>query len=129
MLVDVGHMNLRLHSEGYFHGITPGEYFARIPVPILEVHLHDNKGDDDRHGHIGFGDVDFTAVARGLRATGFDGISTIEICPLFHGSKPPESRPRVRESLDTWRKLWIQAGLDHGSVNRDAAGGVQGAVQ
>lgn len=106
MLVDIGHMNLKFHHDAYFQRLTVEEYFTRVPVPILEVHVHDNAGDGDRHAYIGFGDIDFEAVAGGLHAAGFDGISTIEICPIFHGSTPAEAKPRAKESLENWRALW-----------------------
>jgi sugar phosphate isomerase/epimerase len=106
MLLDVGHLNLRLRRWSYFTGLSVAEYIARIPVSIVEAHLHDNSGEGDRHGHFGFGDIDFAAVAEGLKAVGFDGVSTIEIAPSFHDSTPAESRPHAKASLDQWKALW-----------------------
>jgi len=106
ILIDVGHLNLRLRRAGYFKSQTPAEYIRRVPVPIIEIHVHDNAGETDSHGHIGFGNVDFEEVARGLREVGFDGISTIEIAPSFHGSTPGASKPRAKESLEKWRTIW-----------------------
>jgi len=106
ILIDVGHLNLRLAAGGYFEGVTVDEYFRRLPLPVVEVHLHDNRGKKDDHAHFGYGDVDFAQVRRALKAIGFDGLSTIEIAPTFHGSTPQQSKPRARESLQTWRALW-----------------------
>jgi sugar phosphate isomerase/epimerase len=105
-LIDLGHLNLRLKSGGYFRRLSPADYIRRVPVPILEVHVHDNAGDRDSHGPIGFGNVAFEEIARALRAVGFDGVSTIEIAPSFHGSTPAASKPRATESLERWRTLW-----------------------
>ena len=106
MLVDVGHMNMRLTGGGYFEGQSVMDYFRRLPLPVVEVHLHDNNGVKDEHGHFGLGNIEFGQVAQALKAIGFDGVSTIEIAPTFHGSNPAESRPRSRESLETWKALW-----------------------
>jgi sugar phosphate isomerase/epimerase len=107
ILVDVGHMNFRRQRDNSgFKGMSPLEYLSRIPLPIIEAHIHDNMGDKDSHGHFGFGNVDFPAVARALKEVGFDGISTIEIAPSFHGSTPTQSKPFARQSLDIWRSLW-----------------------
>jgi sugar phosphate isomerase/epimerase len=83
-----------------------GEYLARLPLPVWEVHLHDNSGDRDEHGHFGLGNVDFAAVAAGLKAIGFSGVSTIEIAPSFHGKTPAESKPLSAESLAQWKDMW-----------------------
>jgi len=106
MLIDVGHLNLRRHAHPYFRGRSVGDYLAAAPLPVVEVHVHDNTGERDQHGHLGFGNIAFEEVAAGLRRIGFEGVSTIEIAPSFHGSTPAESRPRARESLARWRELW-----------------------
>lgn len=67
-------------------------------------------GDRDSRGHLGFGNLPFEEVAAGLKAIGFDGISTIEIAPSFHGSTPAASRPHARDSLARWRGLFGKRG-------------------
>lgn len=106
MLVDVGHMNMRLRQWPCYGGCSIAEYLARLPLRVWEVHLHDNSGGRDEHGHFGMGNVDFPAVAKGLKAIGFEGVSTIEIAPSFHGSTPRQSKPRAAESLSLWRAIW-----------------------
>ena len=110
-LIDLGHLNLRCHREPYFKALTPQDYIDSVPVPILEVHVHDNDGTKDSHEPIGAGNGPFDAMAEGLLAVRFDGVSTIEIAPSFHGSTPTESKPKARESLDRWRKLMEENGL------------------
>ncbi len=106
MLVDVGHLNMRLRQWECYREAGVGEYLARLPLPVWEVHLHDNSGDRDEHGHFGLGNVDFAAVAAGLKAIGFSGVSTIEIAPSFHGKTPAESKPLSAESLAQWKDMW-----------------------
>ncbi len=105
LLVDLGHMNIRRRRQHYFKGVSVLEYFDRLPVPLIEIHVHDNDGNRDQHGPIGFGNLPFDETASALRSIGFDGVSTIEIAPGFHGSTPAASTPKVEESLRHWRKL------------------------
>ena len=105
MLVDVGHMHLRMKRSPYFSSMAVKDYFARLPCRLVEVHIHDNAGERDEHGHLGMGTVPFAEVASALRELGFDGVCTIEIAPGFHGSTPEESKPRAKESLAQWRAL------------------------
>ncbi len=106
ILIDVGHLNIRLTGGGHFEGMSVAGYIEGLPLPIAEVHLHDNNGQKDEHGHFGLGRIDFTEIAEALRSVGFDGVSTIEIAPSFHGSTPAESKPRAKESLERWRAIW-----------------------
>ena len=104
-LVDLGHLNLRCHREPYFRALTPPDYIDSVPIPILEVHVHDNDGTKDTHEPVGEGNGPFEQMAEGLQAVRFDGVCTIEIAPGFHGSTPAESKPKAKDSLDIWRKL------------------------
>jgi sugar phosphate isomerase/epimerase len=97
-------MNLRMAQEDYF-ATDVGDYISRLPLPIIEVHVHDNRGDRDSHEPLGAGDTPFPAVAGALMAVGFDGVSTIEIAPSFHGSTPGASKPHLQRTLETWRGM------------------------
>ncbi len=110
ILIDVGHMHMRMRNPGPFRGMPVTEYFSRLPVPLAEVHLHDNNGEKDQHGHFGFGTVPFGEVAGALKRLAFDGVCTIEIAPTFHGSTPAESRPKALASLAIWDDLMRTAG-------------------
>jgi len=103
MLVDIGHLNIRRKSGQYFGRVSESEYVANCARRIIEVHVHDNDGRRDLHAPLGDGTTDFAAVAAGLRAVGFDGISTIEICPAFHDATPDEDKPKAERGLAEWR--------------------------
>jgi sugar phosphate isomerase/epimerase len=105
ILIDAGHFNLSAHKYGYID-CTPEEYFAALPIQLLEVHLSDNDGKGDQHLPLGRGNVNFKAVARGLRDIGFDRISTIELEPAKHLSSIPVAKREIVESLFYWRKLF-----------------------
>ncbi len=106
ILIDVGHLNWRRQQTRYFGDLSVEQYLAAVPLPIVEVHLHDNDGTRDAHAPFGEGNVDFAAVAEALRTAGFDGVATIEIAPDLHGASPDDELPRLAEALATWRGLW-----------------------
>jgi sugar phosphate isomerase/epimerase len=106
ILIDVGHLNWRRHRTHYFADLSVGEYIARVPLPIVEVHLHDNDGTRDAHAPLGEGNVDFGEVAAALKTVGFDGVATVEIAPGLHGASPDEELPRLVEAAAIWRGLW-----------------------
>jgi len=106
ILIDVGHMHMRMKRSPYFSSLSIEEYFRRLPCPLVEVHVHDNHGLKDEHGHLGLGTVPFAEVAAALTKVNFRGVSTIEIAPSFHGSTPEESKPRAFESLRLWKALF-----------------------
>lgn len=106
MLVDLGHLNLRRHDAAYFGGRSVAENLERLPVPVHEVHVHDNPGDRDLHLPLGSGTLDYGEAARTLRARGFDGIATIEVCPGLHGRQPREVWGARADSLNRWRAAW-----------------------
>jgi sugar phosphate isomerase/epimerase len=75
-----------------------------LPVPLIEVHLSDNHGENDQHLPLGKGNVDFTAIARGLKCVGFNEITTIEI-EQEHQPNIIDTKRQVMESLLYWRHL------------------------
>jgi sugar phosphate isomerase/epimerase len=103
ILVDVGHLNLSMHKYGYID-VAVEQYISDLPVPLIEVHLSDNDGEEDQHLPLGIGNVDFAAVARGLKRVGFSGITTIEI-EQAHQANTIDVKGQVEESLFYWRHL------------------------
>lgn len=109
MLVDLGHLNLRRHDSEYFGRLSVRENIERLPAPIIELHVHDNPGDRDMHMPLGSGTLDYAAAAQALRAIGFDGIATVEVCPSLHGRRPAEVWETRADSLGRWRDAWDAA--------------------
>ncbi len=70
--LDVGHMNL----PG-----TPGvtAAFEILGERILQLHLHDNKGEKDEHCWPGEGTVGWNAVRKGVAALKTQAVGTLEI--------------------------------------------------
>ena len=118
ILVDLGHMNLRLtkalgqtlgtsapQSGEALRGRSAADverYLRAIPLPIRELHVHNNDGLRDQHQHLGAGTLPIAAAGRTLHAMGFDGISTIEFVPSWNDIPSAEGYPLALESAETW---------------------------
>ena len=93
MTLDVGHGGILSRPNAAF------DFVARFPDRIRHVHLHDNHGGtgvrDDLHLPIGAGSIDFVAILRELRATGYDGGLSFEL----------ESE-HLEQSRDAIRQMW-----------------------
>lgn len=109
MLLDIGHLNLRRFDSEYFGSRSVAENIARLPARIHEIHIHDNPGDRDMHMPLGTGTLDYAEAAEALRAAGFDGIATIEVCPGLHDRRPADVWETRAESLNLWREAWEAA--------------------
>lgn len=113
MLLDIGHMYLRLRGaqppipRAIIHTIDD------VPVPIVELHVHDNRGERDDHAYLGYGVIPFDKVVTALQRRGFEGVATFEITPPYYGNTLEEGKQQVRESLTKWRRLW-----DDGNAER-----------
>ncbi|MFQ6131047.1 MAG: sugar phosphate isomerase/epimerase family protein [Armatimonadota bacterium] len=107
MLLDLGHTNIRTH----LHGLQPADYVASLPLAIHELHVHDNDGVSDQHEGVGAGCIDLSAMCRGLKVKGFDGIATVEVCP---GVKPidqgdPEQMCKISHTKEAFDQAWREA--------------------
>jgi len=109
MLLDLGHMNLRLRrpQQGPLPPISAAveRFIEGIPWQIAELHVHSNDGSKDQHAPPYAPNADLGAAARALRRVGFRGISTIELVPAWCGLAEEEILPACRRSLDYWREL------------------------
>ncbi|MHC4917114.1 MAG: sugar phosphate isomerase/epimerase family protein [Planctomycetota bacterium] len=115
VLMDIGHLNVRLRNASGPGYENLGEVIDSIPVPVRELHVHDNAGDRDRHAPIGYGNCRFEEIVRELARIGFDGIATIEIVPRISQIDLAECKRAAGESLKTWRELWAAPQEDGGS--------------
>lgn len=108
MILDLGHANIHIHDEA--HAQTMEDYIRSLPLPIIELHVHDNNGLTDRHESLGSGTLDLAGAVRGLKAVGFDGISTVEVVPGLRSI--PLERPE-RMMVVAWaRRLFEEAWRD-----------------
>jgi len=85
LTLDVGHARLNNQIQ---------EFISRFPDKIVHVHASDNDGTQDLHLGIGYGTIEWPAVAEALRKAGCS-------CTVML-----ESIEHVEESLQTLRKLF-----------------------
>ncbi|MBN2310364.1 MAG: sugar phosphate isomerase/epimerase [Candidatus Hydrogenedentes bacterium] len=81
MLLDAGHANIHVRSDGVDGEDDMGAYIGQLPFDVLEVHFSDNRGQKDEHKALGYGNLDVDAVLRALKGKGFTGKLTVEVCP------------------------------------------------
>ena len=109
ILVDLGHMNLRLrepsHDPQPLRDGAVEAYLKGIPFEIGELHVHSNDGSRDQHAPPYAPNADLPTAARVLQEIGFKGISTIELVPQWCGIPPEEIMPACRRSLEYWSGL------------------------
>ncbi len=79
LLLDLGHLNIHLHSPDAATR-DPEAFIRALDLEIHEVHVTDNLGQKDEHRHLGYGNLDLAAVIRGLRAVGYRGPLVVEVC-------------------------------------------------
>ena len=106
VLIDLGHMNLRLVKA---LGRTPTDpeverYLRAIPLPIRELHVHNNDGLRDQHQHLGQGTLPVAAAGKTLGAMKFDGISTIEFVPGWNDIPSADGYGLAVASARTWER-------------------------
>ena len=80
MILDVGHTNIHVRSDGIEGETEVGEYVRKLPIEIWEVHFSDNFGKKDEHKQIGYGNLDLESLFSALKKKSFSGIFTIEVC-------------------------------------------------
>lgn len=99
MLLDIGHLKIAL-MQGLIQGMTASEFVAAMPLPIWEIHVHDNDGVRDRHWPCRDPELLRETLAA-VRARGDDPWLTIEARP--HGRSwsldDPEDAAALRECL------------------------------
>lgn len=122
-LVDIGHMFIRMRGQNQSgktlftnspdeHGAvdTPGaeDFGAALDskeFPIFEMHLHNNDGVKDVHWFLEQGSMDIPAVAKALRARGFEGVLTVESAPGFRFEcRGKDADEGIKRTLDYWKK-------------------------
>lgn len=126
ILMDFGHTNARLCTVGINDNcflankgegapLAPGDNsveafrmaFLKKPLPVYELHLHNNNGIEDQHGFIENGTADFCGIAKMLKEVGFKGMAVLEMNPALHGKTDSEADKATFESLKNWKK-WLK---------------------
>ena len=102
ILIDLGHLNIRqwkmeLHEPEDFERM-----FRNLPLPVRELHVHDNKGRQDEHRELGAGNLPLADVVRAVKAIGFDGIVTVEIV----NSQQWDIDTHIAHALDTSNRFY-----------------------
>ena len=123
-LVDIGHMNVRLHNTdkvfshdalnqwGEGAPLPPGDgsaeafknAFLSKEFPIFELHLHNNSGKGDEHRCLEEGVIDIPGLARVLKEIGFEGVVSMETVPDWSGSPEYVAQQKEMEQ-EVWRDL------------------------
>ena len=91
LLLDLGHLHVM--SEDAVAATR------ELPIPVCEVHVHDNKGKTDDHMPLGWGNLPLEELVKAVRATGFDGIWTLEIRPTYRVQESTIRNPRARKAI------------------------------
>ena len=70
------------------------DFIEKFAIKIVHVHISDNEGKYDQHKGIGYGKIDWAAVARALKRINYKGTVMLE------------SVDHVEESLQTMHRLF-----------------------
>lgn len=79
ILIDLGHLNIRQWKMELHEAEDFEKMFRDLPLPVRELHVHDNKGRKDEHRELGAGVLPLEAVVQALKRIHFDGIVTVEV--------------------------------------------------
>ena len=82
---DVGHANTTKEIYGFID---------KFADKIVHVHISDNEGQYDQHKGVGYGKIDWKAVAKALKSINYKGVV---VC---------ESVDHVHESIETMREIF-----------------------
>ncbi len=71
--LDIGHANTT--------DIKPPEYFRNVKNFVMDMHVHDNKGEFDGHRCLGEGNIDFKKLFSECKKAGYNGPFILELFP------------------------------------------------
>lgn len=109
ILIDLGHMHFRRTQGPYFAGRSVDAYFERVPLHIVECHVHDNNGYEDAHHHLGKGTLPVDLAAAAVVAHASNAICTIEVAPTMHAGDIDAERPGLPATLARWQQAIVEA--------------------
>lgn len=115
LLLDAGHANIHVRSDGVAGESNISVYVGRMPLEILEVHFSDNLGKRDEHRQLGYGNLNLEKLFAGLRSVGFYGKFTLEVClDILSGQYAsnifkPEQMDPILISRDVLIEAWSES--------------------
>jgi sugar phosphate isomerase/epimerase len=101
ILLDTGHAHIAL-AQGWCRQGSMADFVAALPAPVVEVHCHDNRGEDDEHLPPGEGTADIAGALAELARRGFSGPLTLE-CDLG-----AQGRPGLEAGLSAFRTRYLR---------------------
>mgnify|MGYP001039904385 CR=1 FL=1 len=114
MLLDAGHANIHVRSDGV-EGETDIDAFVRnLPLDVIEVHFSDNAGRKDEHRQLGQGSLDLKTLLAALKDTSFSGNLTLEVCIDILSNQyaadidDPKQTDPLLVSRDALRAAWSE---------------------
>ena len=105
ILLDIGHMHIAV-KKGIIDRENLSQYINALPLPVFELHIHDNNGEEDSHLPLGRGCMDYKTVFNELKISGkLDKgcVATLELKPHMKDIKLTD-RERRKEVVTT-RKI------------------------
>ncbi len=72
LCLDLGHVNVWATAPHV-------DWIQKMGSRLAHVHLHDNNGEEDQHGCVGSGTIDFAAIGQALRTYSPDTTVSLEI--------------------------------------------------
>ncbi|MGE5604172.1 MAG: sugar phosphate isomerase/epimerase family protein [Bacteroidota bacterium] len=82
------------YDSGHENCYTKGtDFLSQYGSKLMALHLHDNDGSDDQHWIPGEGSIDWKALLKKLKATGYSGPIAFEVeneSPRYSSNKNPE---------------------------------------
>ena len=96
LLLDIGHMHIAV-KKGLIDRRNLSEYIKAFPLPVFELHIHDNNGEEDSHLPLGRGTMDYKTVFKELKSSGkLDKacVATLELKPHMKNIRLTDAQRR-----------------------------------
>jgi len=96
ILLDIGHMHIAV-KKGLLDRADISGYIKALPLPVFELHIHDNNGDEDSHLPLGRGNMDYEEVFDLLKKSGRldkNCVATLELKPHMKNIRLTDTQRR-----------------------------------
>jgi len=90
MVFDIGHANTT--------GLDVIKYFKKVKDHIINIHIHDNNGEEDQHLLIGEGNINFKKFLKECKKSNYYGPFILEVFPYEN----------VLKSREIFLNIWNQ---------------------